>query len=242
MRIIPVLDLKGGAVVHARAGRRYEYRPVSSRLTDSSRPSEVAEAFRTRLGLAELYAADLDAIAGDPPALATLADLVDRGFALWVDAGLRQEDGAQALADVGVERIVAGLETVAGPAVLANLCRAFGTKVAFSLDLEGGRPLSGSPAWETADPLWIAEWAIAAGVRHLIVLDLARVGLGDGTGTEQLCRQLAAAHPNVEIVAGGGVRDVGDLHRLRSCGVRAALVASALHDGRLDREGLLSIV
>jgi uncharacterized protein related to proFAR isomerase len=31
------------------------------------------------------------------------------------------------------------------------------------------------------------------------------------------------------------VRDDQDLERLRQCGVSAALVASALHDGRLGR-------
>jgi phosphoribosylformimino-5-aminoimidazole carboxamide ribotide isomerase len=64
MRVVPVLDLKGGHVVHGVGGRREEYRPVVSRLTDSSAPADVATAFRDRFGLSELYVADLDDIAG----------------------------------------------------------------------------------------------------------------------------------------------------------------------------------
>jgi phosphoribosylformimino-5-aminoimidazole carboxamide ribotide isomerase len=52
---------------------------------------------------------------------------------------------------------------------------------------------------------------------------------------------LAAAHPEVEVSAGGGVRGVADLRRLRDCGVRAALVASALHDGAVTAAELAAL-
>jgi phosphoribosylformimino-5-aminoimidazole carboxamide ribotide isomerase len=81
--------------------------------------------------------------------------------------------------------------------------------------------------------------AIDMGVRRIIVLDLARVGGYDGTGTIDLCKRLASTYPKVEIVAGGGIRNVADLQRLQAGGVRAALVASALHDGRLQPEDLV---
>ncbi len=75
----------------------------------------------------------------------------------------------------------------------------------------------------------------------MIVLDLAQVGMGNGPGTEALCRDLAITFPDVEIVAGGGVRGMEDLQSLKACGVRAVLVASALHDGRLHREQLAEL-
>jgi phosphoribosylformimino-5-aminoimidazole carboxamide ribotide isomerase len=84
----------------------------------------------------------------------------------------------------------------------------------------------------------IAAQAVGLGVRRLLVLDLARVGGGAGTGTDALCARLAAAYPEVEVSAGGGVRGVANLRRLRDCGLRAALVASALHDGSLTAADL----
>jgi phosphoribosylformimino-5-aminoimidazole carboxamide ribotide isomerase len=238
MRVIPVLDLMAGQVVRGVGGRRHEYRPVVSRLTPSCRPVDVAEAFRAHFGLSELYLADLDAIAGAPPDLRAYATLRQRGFRLWVDAGVRDAMTAAPLADAGIEGIVVGLETVVGAAALAAVCREYGERVVFSLDLKAGGPLGDRAAWNHSEAWTIAGWAIAAGVRRLIVLDLARVGGGGGTGTEDLCRRLAAAYPTVEVVAGGGVRGVEDLRRLKECGVAAALVASALHDGRLRAEEL----
>ena len=62
MRIIPVLDVMGGIVVRAVAGRRSEYRPLVSKLTTSVEPAEVARTLLAKSGADELYVADLDAI------------------------------------------------------------------------------------------------------------------------------------------------------------------------------------
>jgi phosphoribosylformimino-5-aminoimidazole carboxamide ribotide isomerase len=234
MRVVPVLDLMGGVVVRGIGGRRREYRPVVSRLTASPAPLDVARAFREHFGLTELYVADLDAVEGAPPALPTFAALQVTGFRLWVDAGVRDFGRARTLAEAGVERVVVGLET-AGPGVLAETCGALGERVVFSLDLHGGAPLGDAAAWGGADAWGVAERAVALGAHRLLVLDLARVGGGAGVGTEALCARLAAAYPGVEVSGGGGVRGADDLRRLAACGARAALVASALHDGALKK-------
>jgi phosphoribosylformimino-5-aminoimidazole carboxamide ribotide isomerase len=238
MRIIPVLDLTGGVVVRGVGGRRREYRPVVSRLTRSCAPLDVARAFAEHFGLTELYLADLDAIAGGPPAWATYAALHAGGFRLWVDAGVRGAGDGQALARAGVGTVVVGLETVAGPQALGEVVAAFPERVVFSLDLRDGAPLGDTAGWATADVWSLAGRAVSLGVGRLLVLDLARVGGGAGTGTDALCARLAATYPEVEVSAGGGVRGVADLRRLRASGVRAALVASALHDGALTAADL----
>jgi phosphoribosylformimino-5-aminoimidazole carboxamide ribotide isomerase len=237
MRVVPVLDVLGGVVVRGVGGRRQEYRPVVSRLTPSSAPLDVARALAAHFGLRELYVADLDAIAGAAPARDVYAALKAGGFRLWVDAGVRVAEDALALAAAGVDTVVAGLETLAGPGALAEAAARLGERLVFSLDLRAGVPLAGGGVWDS-DPWRIAQEAIERGVRRVLVLDLARVGVGAGVGTEALCARLAAAHPEVEVSAGGGVRGRGDLLALKGAGVRAALVASALHDGRLTVEQL----
>lgn len=239
LRIIPVLDLKAGQVVHARAGRRQQYRPISSRLTQSSDPIAVAQAFQAHFHWTDLYLADLDAIVGAAPALPTYVALRSLGFRLWIDAGVRDVSGSERVSTSGIEQVVVGLETVAGPDALAEICHRIGPdRVAFSLDLKDGLPLGNLLRWPRPDPWSIATQALAIGLRRIIVLDLARVGGHAGTGTEELCKWLASRHPEVEVVAGGGIRGSTDLRRLQASGVHAALVASALHDGRLRPEDL----
>ncbi len=240
MRILPVLDLLGGHVVRGVAGRRQDYRPVVSRLTTSSQPLDVARAFREHFRLSELYLADLDAIAGSEPAWLVYAALREDGFRLWVDAGVRDAASGQQLAEC-VAGVVAGLETLAGPAELEELSRDLDDRLVFSLDLRRGAPLGKAELWGGADPESIAAWAVSMDVRRLLVLDLARVGVNAGTGTEELCGRLVTAYPGVEVWAGGGVRGVDDLRRLQQVGVEVALVASALHDGALAPPDLANL-
>src|SRR5947209_5499838 len=116
MKILPVIDLAGGTVVRAVAGRRSEYRPLVSRLTTSVDPLDVAAALRDHFGWAEFYLADLDAIQGGEPSVRVSEQLHAAGFRLWLDAGVRDVGDAERWAVAGVEQIVVGLETVRGPA------------------------------------------------------------------------------------------------------------------------------
>src|SRR5262249_42181489 len=124
---------------------------------------------------------------------------------------------------------------------LAQLCDQVGPeRLIFSLDLKDGKPLTYSLAWKTTDPVELAGRAVHYGVRRMIVLDLARVGMGSGTDTEGLCLCLLGMFPELELITGGGVRNVSDLRRLRQVGLSGVILASALHDGRLNAEDLAS--
>jgi phosphoribosylformimino-5-aminoimidazole carboxamide ribotide isomerase len=238
MNIVPVLDLMAGRVVRGIGGRRGDYRPIISQLTASNEPATVAAAFASHFGLTELYLADLDAIAGAPPAFDIYARLHADGFRLWVDAGVRTVEQVHEIARAGVKRVVIGLETVAGPDVLVAAVAALGEGVVFSLDLRDGQPLGNVAAWPDPNAEAIAAHAIATGIRELIVLDLARVGVGSGPEMGGLCARLARTYSHVAVYAGGGVRGPDDLRQLQGEGMRGALVASALHDGKLSRHDL----
>src|SRR5262249_9637204 len=148
------------------AGRRNEYKPYQSPLAASADPLVVASAFRTHFGLTELYLADLDAIAGQGPALKTFTPLHSDGFKLLIDAGLRTAADALPLLGVGVAGVIAGLETLAGPDALANLLELVGPdRLVFSVDLKNGQPLATAAAWRNVDPWNIATAAIDMGVQ-----------------------------------------------------------------------------
>ena len=229
MRLIPVLDILNGHVVRGVGGCRHEYRPIQSVLTTSTTPAEVAAALIDTFAPQEIYVADLDAIQNPSCHRVTLPPC--HRVTVWLDAGVRDTESAKRVADAGAV-VVAGLETVESPSVLQEILEAVTPeRVVFSLDLKAGVPLRTWPGF--ADPLAIAREAINMGVRRLIVLDLARVGEGDGTGTDDVCRRLAGEFPAVELIAGGGVSSAEDIRRLAGVGVNGVLVASALHDGRI---------
>src|SRR5262249_21374186 len=107
-------------------------------------------------------------------------------------------------------------------------------KVAFSLDIRRGEPFvkaSTPHAGEKAESL-VAR-AAASGVSSIIVLDLSRVGTRRGVDVALLDR-VRAAVPGVELIVGGRVRGPSALAALEKAGCDAALVATALYDGRLQ--------
>ena len=242
MRIIPVMDLKDGQVVHAIRGRRDEYRPIRSSLITSSSPGAVATAFRDRLGFRELYVADLDAIAGMQPAWELYRELAGLGLRLIVDAGVRDltTAGAVRCAAGSGAVVVLGLETVPGPAFIAQVVATIGAEsIWFSLDLRHGRPLGNPSVWSTTSPEGIAREVAALGVTKFVVLELTRVGARGGTGTAELCGRLLRDLPRpIELFAGGGIRDAADVRELEEVGVSGVLVATALHDGSALRGAL----
>jgi phosphoribosylformimino-5-aminoimidazole carboxamide ribotide isomerase len=241
VRVIPVLDLRSGRAVLARGGARAAYAPVPSVLAPG-RPAgdavAVARAYRRRLGCEECYVADLDAIAGAPPQRALVRSLGAEGLRLLLDNGTADPGRAsEAVAD-GVARVVVGLETLPAFDALRDIAAAVGReRIVFSLDLRDGTPLVRAGARHRGMPLDLADAAVAAGAFALLVLDLARVGTGQGLDLT-LVATLRRAHPAVELLAGGGVGSRQDLEELADAGCDCALVATALHDGRLSADDL----
>ncbi len=261
MKVLPVLDLQDGQVVHAVAGQRDQYCPLRSVWTESARPDAVALALRQHFGFDQLYVADLDQIRQRGSNRSAVAQLARLGFRLVVDAGVREAADAVRVLEAGASVVVAALETLADPQELAAAVQRLGCeRVWFSLDLKHGQPLGRVERWTAHDrcrpktrsrsglslsglsspelALQIAARAAQCGVRSFIVLDLAAVGVGRGVPTSELCRRLLAQDRSLRVYTGGGVRGVADLVELERAGVSGVLVGTALHNGTLSRSSL----
>jgi phosphoribosylformimino-5-aminoimidazole carboxamide ribotide isomerase len=101
-----------------------------------------------------------------------------------------------------------------------------------SVDLLDGKLISPRPELAGREPAAAGSLATALGVRELLVIDLLRVGSGSGPPLRAVA-DLARALPGLDIYAGGGVRDDDDLRALEAAGAAGALVATALHEGRV---------
>jgi phosphoribosylformimino-5-aminoimidazole carboxamide ribotide isomerase len=240
MRVIPVIDLKGGVAVHAVRGERERYRPLRSRIACGSEPVHVTRAVRERFGLDELYVADLDAIAGDAGSADVVAALAREGRAM-VDAGAAAPTAVARLLELGVARVVIGTESLPGAEAFRRLRTELpDAPLVLSLDLRGGRVLSPDPALAAIGTACALARLADAGAREAIVLDLARVGSGEGPDVT-LVGELHSRFPDIELLAGGGVRHAGDLRALAGAGAAGALVATALHRGAIGADELRAL-
>jgi phosphoribosylformimino-5-aminoimidazole carboxamide ribotide isomerase len=237
VKIIPVVDVLKGIVVHAVRGKRKEYQPLKSVLCASTDPVEVAVALRA-FGFNELYVADLDAITGRYPNLSLLRRIeTETGFKLMVDAGITTLKAAEEMIDSGVSKFIIGTETMLHTNFVADAITSFGSKkVMVSLDLMGNRVLNRFKSDTPAEPMKLLREFQNIGVSQIIVLDLAKVGSGEGVNKPFLKDVLAKIEAKVYV--GGGVQDVKDLLELKDLGVCGVLVATALHLGKIPPEEL----
>jgi len=164
---------------------------------------------------------------------------------IWLDAGTSTVAQAQRARDRGAARVVIGLETLPSLTALGDIVTAVGSDaVVFSLDLREGRPMTSTPALGALSLEELAQGAADAGACAMIVLDVARVGVGRGLDLPTLDR-VRRAVSGVTLLAGGGVRDADDLRLLASVGCDGALVATALHSANaadLVRAGHRAVV
>jgi phosphoribosylformimino-5-aminoimidazole carboxamide ribotide isomerase len=230
LRIIPVLDLKGGQVVRAAGGRRDHYLPIETPLSASADAVAVADGLRALYPFPIFYIADLDAIEGRAPNAAAVARLraMPEAPELWIDAGLADEHAlADALAAPSIHPVL-GSESQRDDKLLERYHDH--PRLILSLDFfsEGFR---GPPSFLEEPDLW---------PQTVIVMTLAKVGSAAGPDFARL-RQVKAKAGGRTVVAAGGVRNDADIRALASLGVTAALVATSLHNGSLTPKQLASL-
>lgn len=223
MLLVPVIDLMHGQVVRARRGERHAYQPIVSRLCEGSDPLAIARALTGRCGARQLYVADLDALLGGAVQTALLrALLADQpGLELWLDAGFGGVPDAVALrAALGAAG--ARVVPVFGSESLKRV-EGLPAEAILSLDRRGHERLDPAGCWDAPQ-----HWP-----RRVIVMTLERVGADSGPDLDTLAA-VRQRSPDTWLIGAGGIRDAADLRRAAAAGAQAWLVASALHEGRID--------
>jgi phosphoribosylformimino-5-aminoimidazole carboxamide ribotide isomerase len=256
--IIPVMDLMIGQVVWAKGGNRDAYRPLESRLTNSSQPLDVAKAIFAQTGCDWLYVADIDSFAGANPSWPVFESLTDSGFRLLIDANWlleqRIDQAIERFGDSDNVKLIVSTETIRSADQFSVFQKLIGAGITpvFSLDMRGPEIIAKDSDIARLTPLELVHQAWQAGVRHLIQLDLTTVGQGasdcnapveNGLDDQRsdrlsLLREIADELPELVLISGGGMRNDKDCQQILSSGCQHVLVASAIYEGRLTPDDI----
>ncbi len=213
MRLIPVIDLKDGVVVHAQRGQRASYQPINSPLSPSANVYNVIEAFLQLDNFSVIYVADLNAITQQGDNQVLIHDVL-RHYPLitfWLDAGYQSPN--LVFAEVSNYRLVLGSECCTAQQITVT------KNALLSLDFSSHNEPLGETALFDDSQLWSEQ---------VIIMTLARVGSDLGPDIEKL-RYYQQTYPQIDFIASGGVRNKDDLQQLKAIGIDKVLVASALH-------------
>lgn len=217
--VIPALDLKGDAVVHAKAGNRADYRPITSPFGVADNPVAIARGLLDVTASASLYIADLDAIAGIGNHFELVRGLSYAlpGTALWIDAGFSDVADCAFWLPLGATLVI-GSESLIAVDDWREIRAAFGESVVLSLDFDAGGQKGPDALFD--DP---ALWP-----RRVIAMNLGRVGTDQGPDTDGL-KSLIGMADGRAVFAAGGIRDARDLLAIADLQAHGAVLATALH-------------
>lgn len=237
MQIIPVIDVKGGMVVHAQGGDREAYRLLETPLAPSAHPISVVKGLINYFPFRGLYVADLNGIVDGVADVECIGQLASAfaNLEIWLDNGMPRSgaDTSQLCKAYNIRPVI-GTETLQSVdefvAVNEALKFSCGRSAILSLDLKGGAILG-------ADLLGRPElWPDT-----VVAMTLDAVGARAGPDIQLIRRLHELAPTGTRVVAAGGVRGKVDAVALHAAGAEGALVATALHTQTLKAGDLLQI-
>ena len=233
MEIIPVIDLMGGVVVHARRGERQNYQPLHSPLCVGCEPADVVDGYLTVHPFSTIYIADLDAITGKGDSGPVIARLRREfpGLQFWVDNALADASACRNWLRLGYGDLVIGSEAQCDASAIKDLAQeSSASRIILSLDFMDGKFL-GPDSLPAQPSIW---------PQRIIAMTLSRVGSDSGPDFA-LLDQLRTKAPAKKLFAAGGVRGGEDLIELNRRGISGVLVASALHAGRIGKREIAAV-
>ena len=224
-RVIFVLDILDGQVVHAVKGEREKYGPIHnfSKVCETSDPLGIVD----KLVPSEVYIADLNRLGncGNNDEVVKQTGWKSKSM---LDLGAYTMDDVHQGHELA-DSIVLGTET-ATIDLLESATAFYPRSINMSIDIKAGQILTHETAFKLP-PIELIQMLNNYDINDLIILELSKVGTSSGINTEFL--QQVVDHSDHNILLGGGVRDMDDISLLKDVGLEGVLVATAVHNGAL---------
>ncbi|MDB2261306.1 1-(5-phosphoribosyl)-5-[(5-phosphoribosylamino)methylideneamino]imidazole-4-carboxamide isomerase [Halorubrum sp. SD690R] len=228
--VIPAVDVQDGEVVQLVGGER----GTGKRYGD---PVAAAERW-VEAGAETLHLVDLDgAFEGERVNAGALESVVDAvggdgadAVGLQLGGGIRAAEGARALLDLGLDRVILGTAAVETPDIVAEIDETHPGSVVVSLDAKDGEVVvSGWTEGTGLDPAEAAARYEELGAGAILFTNVDVEGQLDGIDREAVASVVDAVE--IPVIASGGVAAVDDVVALKEAGAAAVVVGTALYEG-----------
>jgi phosphoribosylformimino-5-aminoimidazole carboxamide ribotide isomerase len=223
--VIPAVDVRDGQAVQLVGGERHSGNEYGDPVVAAERWVEQ--------GARTLHLVDLDgAFEGERANAAAIERIVETiDVPVQFGGGIRTASDARDLLDRGVDRVILGTAAVENPEFVAEISETHPDSVVVSLDARGGEVVvSGWTEGTGLDPTTAAAEYEQRGAGAILFTDVDVEGRLDGVQTDPVRRLVDAVE--IPVVASGGVATIDDIRALRDAGASAAVVGSALYEGR----------
>ena len=237
MTIIPAIDLIGGKCVRLTKG------DYAQKKVYHEDPLVAAKEFE-QAGITRLHMVDLDgAKAGTIMNLKVLENVASN-TKLVIDfgGGIKKINDIENVLNAGASIVTIGSMAVKHPELLEEWLMEFGAdKFLVGADvLDEKIKISGWLEDGGIDIFSFVGKMIGLGVTNIFCTDISKDGAMQGPSTE-LYKKIIAEHPEMNLIASGGVTTTSDLQQLEAIGCKAAIVGKAIYEGTISLQQLSAI-
>lgn len=235
MLLFPAVDVLDNRAVRLLYGKRDE-------VTDYGTPLKRAMTWQEQgaeyLHLVDLNGAFDDSLVNDK----TLRELVKNlDIPVEIGGGIKSYDRVRYyLEEVGASRVIIGTALVTDPDMTDRVCSKYGDKIVAGIDAMNDRvAIKGWVEKVDITPLELSLKMKERGVNTVIFTDISRDGALSGANVDATERLQRLSGMN--IIASGGVKNIGDIVKMKEKGIYGAILGRAIYTGNLDLKEAIKV-
>ena len=229
IQLIPAIDIIDGKCVRLSQGD-YEQKKVYS-----EDPVEVALQLEAH-GISRLHVVDLDGARSHHIVNYHTLNSIATRTTLTIDfgGGVKSDEDLQIAFDNGAQLVTGGSIAVTNPQRFVSWIERYGAeRIILGADVKEQRIAVNGWKEETAEPLMpFLQRYVEQGIRQVICTDISCDGMLQGPSVA-LYREILQLHPDLLLVASGGVSCMEDIRTLHEAGVPAVIFGKALYEGHI---------
>lgn len=238
IELIPAIDLIDGKCVRLSQGD-YDTKQIYN-----ENPVEVAKEFEA-YGIQRLHVVDLDGAASQHVVNYRVLDRIAGQTSLKIDfgGGIKSDEDLVIAFDNGAQMVTLGSVAVKRPELFDKWLGMYGSeKIILGADTKNGKIAVNGWKEESTQELmpFLADY-INKGVKKVLCTDISRDGMLEGPSVN-LYKQIMEAHPELHLIASGGVSRLDDILALEAAGIPAVVFGKALYEGRITLKELSSLI
>lgn len=229
IELIPAIDIIDGKCVRLSQGDH------NSKKVYNENPVEVAKELEAH-GIRRLHVVDLDGAASHHVVNYRTLEQIASRTSLVIDfgGGVKSDEDLVIAFESGAQMVTGGSIAVKNPERFCHWLQTYGSeRIILGADVKDRRIAVNGWKDESACELFpFLEDYVGKGIRKVICTDINCDGMLQGPSIS-LYKEMLEAHPDLYLIASGGVGSTEDIRQLEATGIPAVIFGKALYEGRI---------
>ena len=234
IELIPAIDVIDGKCVRLSQG------DYQSKKVYNENPVEVAKMFEA-YGIHRLHVVDLDGAASKHVVNYKVLETLAGQTSLVIDfgGGIKSDEDLHIAFESGAQMVTLGSIAVKEPDTFNRWMKVYGSeRIILGADAKDGKiAVNGWLECSRLELMPFLDDYIKKGVTKVLCTDISRDGMLNGPSLE-LYKQIMEAHPDLHLIASGGISGMKDIEALNEAGIPAVVFGKAFYEGRITLQDL----